>query len=127
MGHIYVDVEIGASRATRRVRMLVNTGATYTIIPPQFANEIGLVRNYFLPRALEASLVEDIRTEAVLADAVISDIEEEVLISDKLTGRLGIILEDVAEGIYALKADSDRRPRRSYPLRGGEASVKSSL
>ena len=127
MGHIYVDVEIGASRATRRVRMLVNTGATYTIIPPQFANEIGLVRNYFLPRALEASLVEDIRTEAVLADAVISDIEEEVLISDKLTGRLGIILEDVAEGIYALKADSDRRPRRSYSLRGGEASVKSSL
>ena len=76
----------------------------------------GLVRNYFLPRALEVSLVEeDIRTEAVLADAVISDIEEEALISDKLTGRLGIILEDVAEGIYALKADPDRRPRRSYP------------
>ena len=58
---------------------------------------------------------EDIRTEAVLADEVISDIEEEALISDKLTGRLGIILEDVAEGIYALKADPDRRPRRSHP------------
>ena len=36
-------------------------------------------------------------------------------------------IRHVAEGIYALKADSDRRPRRSYPLRGGEASVKSSL
>jgi len=76
----------------------------------------GLVRNYFLPGALEVSLVEeDIRTETVVADAVISDIEEEVLISDKLTGRLGIILEDVAEGIYALKADPSRRPRHSYP------------
>ena len=76
----------------------------------------GLVRNYFLPGALEVSLVEeDIRTETVVADAVISDIEEEVLISDKLTGRLGIILEDVAEGIYALKADPGRRPRHSYP------------
>ena len=76
----------------------------------------GLVRNYFLPRALEVSLVEeDIRTEAVVADAVISDIEEEVLISDKLTGRLGIILEDVGEGIYALKADPDRKLRRSHP------------
>ena len=29
----------------------------------------------------------------------VSDIEEEVLISDKLAGRLGIILEDIGEGI----------------------------
>ena len=44
MGHIYVNVEIKASRVARRVRMFVDTEATYTIIPPQLADEIDLVR-----------------------------------------------------------------------------------
>jgi len=138
---VRVKLRIRARSSGRDVETaaLVNSGFETTtpqlLIPRRLAEELGiwpdmalearivaygtaggLVRNYLLPRALEVSLVEeDIRTETVVADAVISDIEEEVLISDKLTGRLGIILEDVAEGIYALKADPDRRPRRSYP------------
>ena len=59
---------------------------------------------------------EDIRTKAVVADAVISDIGDGALTSDKLTGRLGVIFEGVvAEGIYALKADPGRRPRGPHP------------
>jgi len=55
MGHIHVDVVLRGARAARNVRMLVDTGATYTIIPPELADEIGLVRLPF-------------RTEVVLAD-----------------------------------------------------------
>ena len=42
-------------------------------------------------------------------------IEKEVLISDKLTGRLGIVFRNIAEGIYTLKANPDRKLRCSYP------------
>ena len=38
-------------------------------------------------------------------------IEEELLISDKLTRRLGIVFRNVAEGVYTLKADSDKKLR----------------
>jgi len=55
VGHIHVDVVLRGARAARAIRMLVDTGATYTIIPPGLADEIGLVRLPF-------------RTEVVLAD-----------------------------------------------------------
>ncbi|MEM0317433.1 MAG: hypothetical protein QXI35_08460 [Candidatus Nezhaarchaeales archaeon] len=75
----------------------------------------GVVRNYLIPNIVEVSIAEeDVQTKCT-ADLVISEIEEEVLISDKLAGRLGIVLEDVGEGLYSLKADPSRRIRSSYP------------
>lgn len=63
----------------------------------------GVVKNYLIPNIVEVSIVEEDVQSKCIADLVISEIEEEVLISDKLTGRLGIVLEDVGEGLYSLK------------------------
>ncbi|MEM1537700.1 MAG: hypothetical protein QXK12_00165 [Candidatus Nezhaarchaeales archaeon] len=75
----------------------------------------GAVKNYLIPGLVEVSVAEEDVKPKCVADVVISEIEEEVLISDKLAGKLGIILEDVSEGLFALKADPNRKIRSSYP------------
>ena len=69
LGHIHVDVEIRASRAARRVRMLVDTGATYAIMPPQLADEISLVR---LPFRVSVTLANGRQAEVEAGVAEIS-------------------------------------------------------
>ena len=40
VGHVYADARVFARRSAR-VRFLVDTGATYTIVPPSLAREVG--------------------------------------------------------------------------------------
>lgn len=44
MGHFYIDVELQGAKGTKAVRALVDTGATYTVISPELADEIGVVK-----------------------------------------------------------------------------------
>ena len=41
MGHVYHDVTVSASKS-KKVRMFVDTGASYSILPPSLAKEVGL-------------------------------------------------------------------------------------
>ena len=41
MGHVAVDAELTAAR-TERVRMLVDTGATYSVLPAYLAKRLGI-------------------------------------------------------------------------------------
>jgi hypothetical protein len=67
----------------------------------------GPVRNYLVRRALEVWLVAGDRTVGpVEADAMISSIEQEALISDQLGGALGIVILDL-RGKWRL-SDEDR-------------------
>ena len=50
---------------------------------------------------------------SVLSDLVISTIEDEILIGDKLAGRLGIVVYDFAEGIWRLRTDPETTRRGS--------------
>lgn len=80
-----------------------------------FGTVAGPTRLYVLPSSLYVSIVEDdVETETVLSDAVISEIEREVLISDYLAGLLGIAVEDFREGLWRLRSDGSNRVRRSY-------------
>ncbi|WP_143701302.1 hypothetical protein [Vulcanisaeta thermophila] len=75
----------------------------------------GPVRLYAVPRSIEVSVVEDdLETRPVTADALISEIEREVLISDYLAGLLGIIIEDAREGLWRLRDDKGNKLRRTY-------------
>mgnify|MGYP001773257820 CR=1 FL=1 len=81
-----------------------------------YATVAGPVRVYVLPSSLEVWLVEpDRETDKVVCDAVISDTEAEVLISDYLAGELGIIVEDFRKGIWRLSSDPPDKKRSSYP------------
>ncbi len=54
------------------------------------------LRNYLVPRALEVYAVTNDRVVgSVICDAMISGLEYEVLISDKLGGELGIAILDL--------------------------------
>jgi predicted aspartyl protease len=125
------------SGSTVETNALVNSGfetlRPQLLVPRRLAEKLGLwpgalekarystymtaggpVKNYVMPDAVSVSLVEeDLEPQNVDSDLVVSEVEEEVLISDKLTSRLCIIFEDAGEGVYSLKADPSRRQRRT--------------
>ncbi|RLG84456.1 MAG: hypothetical protein DRO39_07475 [Thermoprotei archaeon] len=56
----------------------------------------GPVRNYLVPNAAEVTVeTNDRRVGPVKCDIMISNLEQEVLISDKLGGELGIVILDL--------------------------------
>lgn len=75
----------------------------------------GPIRLYVLPSSLEVWIIEpDKETDKVVCDAIISDSEAEVLISDYLAGELGITVEDFRRGIWRLRSDPVDRKREGY-------------
>jgi len=54
VGHVYVDARVFARRRTV-ARFLVDTGATYTIVPPSLAREVGAAE---LPVKFRVSLAD---------------------------------------------------------------------
>ena len=116
---------------------LVNSGfETLTIkilIPKNLANELGLwpvpadasvvslessggeVGLYLIKNGVMVKLYgEDM--DFVMCDVLVSTIEREVLISDKLASALKIVLEDPGEGLRRLRTDPPDRLRRSEEL-----------
>ena len=72
----------------------------------------GPVRNYVLRDEILVKVKVEYDTQTVISDLVISTIENEVLIGDKLAGKLGIIVYDFAEGIWRLKSDLENIRRK---------------
>jgi len=118
---------------------LVNSGYETAepelLIPSSIARELGLIpnlppgsmiREYILadgsttklvkiPRAINVSIVEEDRIVGEIeTHVVISDKADEILISDKLAGRLGIVALDFAEGLWCFKDEIGRKIRKSY-------------
>jgi len=127
--------ETGASIETSA---LVNTGfetdSPQLLLPVGAARELGLwpppggalkaiydtaggpTSIWVCPRALAVKVVvEDRETPWVVADAIISTIEHELLVSDKLMGALGIAIEDGAEGLWRFRSEGLDKLRRSEP------------
>ncbi len=90
--------------------------------PPQGAFEStyetagGPLRTWVYPRGCRVKIVaEGAATVEAEADLVVSPIADEVLINDKLTGRLQIVLEDAGQGLWRLKQEPQTRLRQSEP------------
>lgn len=60
-------------------------------------------------------LAEGASSPEVVADAVISLLADEPLISDKLAGALQLAVEDFAEGLWRFRWEPPERARRSEP------------
>ena len=73
----------------------------------------GPVRNYVPRDEILVKVKVEYDTQTVISDLIISTIENEVLIGDKLAGKLGIIVYDFAEGIWRLKSDLENIRRKS--------------
>ncbi len=117
---------------------LVNSGFTtdrpQLIVPRRLAIQLGLwppppesfmvelgtaggpVRNYLVPNSIEVCIVEPDRSSSTITcDAIISHIEEEVLINDMLGEQLGIVLLGLASGKWRFIDDPPGKVRESYP------------
>jgi len=115
---------------------LVNSGyeaeTPQLLIPIHLARELGLwpppleaietvfstvggpIRVWIIRRAVKVKvLVEDVETEEVDADIVVSHLADEPLISDKLAGALKIAIEDPAEGLWRFRWEPKEKVRRT--------------
>ena len=54
MGHVYVDADVSWI-STERVHLLVDTGATYTLLPEDLVQRLGIAQS---PRAVRATLAD---------------------------------------------------------------------
>ena len=133
---VRVRLRVEGPRSAVETSGLVNSGyealTPQLLLPRRLAERIGLyplpesarvvemdspggpLRLVLVPRGVRVSLLAGDRVVGpVAADAVISDIEDEVLISDKLAEELGIVLIAIASGIWRLADDPPDTRRES--------------
>jgi len=74
----------------------------------------GPIRNYLLPNELEVSVItSDKEVGPILCDAIISYVEEEVLINDKLCDKLNIVILKAGAGLWKFVDDPVKLKRES--------------
>ena len=108
---------------TERPQVLIplNLARALSLWPPlenaylvEFGTAGGPVREYVVPNAVRIAVVtNDRETSEVTCDAVISHIEEEVIINDKLSEELGIVILAAGSGRWRFVDDDITRVRQS--------------
>jgi len=118
MGHLYQRVELAAVHE-EELTILVDTGATYSVIPPSLADRLGVSR---LPRKQTIILADGRRIEAEVGTVM-------VRIGDRSAATTVVIAEcdEPLLGVEALEAlglavdptTGSLRPTRTYTVRLG--------
>ena len=111
MGHVYQNVRLRAEKATT-VRMLVDTGATFSVIPASLARAVGIAR----PRRSVRVRLADGRRVRLGADVAILQINGReapatILVGDVDEPILGV------EALEALGLTVDPKRKRLSPSR----------
>ena len=74
------------------------------------------MRMYVLPSSTVVRIdEEDAESPRVVCDTLVSDTKVEVLVRDYLGGELGIVVEDLKQGLWRLKTYPPSKLRRSHP------------
>ena len=110
MGHIHQSVKLRANKSAR-VRMLVDTGATFSVIPDRLACAVGIKR---LPRSVAIRLADGRRVKLDSGVAIFRIDGREaptILVGDVAEPVLGV------ETLEALGLTVDPRRRRLTPSR----------
>jgi clan AA aspartic protease len=95
MGHVFVDVTLEAERSAT-IRMLVDTGATYSFVSETIVRDIGAPR---LPRSVRVTLADGTPKDCSVALAKIRLADREAAVT--------LVVGDVVEpllGVEALEA-----------------------
>jgi clan AA aspartic protease len=97
VGHIYTGVKFTGIRGENKLTVLVDTGATFSILPPQIADQIGVSK---LPRKIGLHLANSNCVEAeagsVLAEVKGREVPATVVI---LPGSESILGVETLEGL----------------------------
>ena len=116
-------VSTGFETETRQLLIPLPLARQLGLYPPppdaslvEFGTAGGPVRNYVIRDALEVSvLAGDREVGPVACDAVISGLEEEVLVNDKLGEALGLVLLALGSGKWRFADDPPEMVRSSEP------------
>ena len=115
-------VNTGYEAETPQILVPIPAAEALGAWPPQGAFEStyetagGPLRTWVYPRGCRVKIVaEGVAAVEAEADLVVSPIADEVLINDKLTGKLQIVLEDAGQGLWRLKQEPQNRLRQSEP------------
>ena len=133
---VRLRLRLRRGNVVKDVVALVNSGyeaeTPQLLIPIYLAKELGLwpppiesvetifstaggpLRVWIIRKAVKVKvLVEDVDTEEVDADIVVSHLVDEPLISDKLAGALKIAIEDLAEGLWRFRWEPKEKVRKT--------------
>ena len=116
-------VNSGFETETPQIVLPVRAAARLGLYPPpptvrvvELGTAEGPARMYLLTKAASISIiVEDREEKLIICDVLISPIEEEVLINDKLMDELGIMLVKAGQGIWRFIDDPSNVMRKSVP------------
>ena len=115
-------VNTGFETETPQLLLPLRLGSVLGLWPPpppeaqllEFGTAGGSVRNYVVPNSLEVWVLGGDRVVGpVISDAVISNVELEASINDKLAGALGIMILNPATGEWRFRDDDASVIRRS--------------
>ena len=123
MGHVYHRVELAAVHE-EELTILVDTGATYSLIAPALADRLGVAR---LPRKQTVILADGRRIEAEVGLVMVRVVDRSaattVIIADCDEPLLGVEALE-ALGLAVDPTTGSLRPTRAYTVRlGGVRSV----
>lgn len=115
----------GYESETPQVLLSIEAAEILNLWPPEksleetvFDTAGGPLRVWVASRAVKVKVVvEDIDMPFVEADAVISPIADEILLSDKMISELNIALEDPGRGYWRFTWEGKEVKRRSEPPR----------
>lgn len=117
MGHAYTIAYLEGTETGEEVRMLVDTGATYTTIPKDLAEKLGVLK---LPRRFKTTLADGREVEAeagaVLIELKGREVPTTVLIMECKEPLLGVETLE-ALGLKVNPETGELEPTRSYTLR----------
>jgi len=113
----------GYESETPQVLMPIRVAELLSLWPPTkdveesvFETAGGPLRVWIVPRAVKVKVVvPDVDTQHVDADAVVSPMADEVMLSDKMISELGLALEDVGRGYWRFSWEPKESTRRSEP------------
>jgi clan AA aspartic protease len=112
MGHVFVDAQLSWKRSAR-VRVLVDTGATHSVLPSDLADRLGVVRS---PRPIRVELAggshRSMRVGTVLVRLLGREAGDTALIA-----RPGAEAVLGVEALEALGLTVDPRSRKLKPSR----------
>lgn len=134
---VRVRLKVKAGEEILETIALANSGyeaeTPQILVPIEFARELGYwpprseietefetaggpLKVWIVPGGCNVQVItEDAESPIVEADLVISPLADEVLLSDKLIGKLQISLEDVGEGLWRFRWEPKERLRKTLP------------
>ena len=120
MGHIYVESTIEGSNGAKKVRLFVDTGSTFTLLPRTLAEELAVIQLPGRKQTIELADGSLKQYPVAIADIEVlgrKSVGERFLIAEVSEPILGVLTLE-ALGLAVDPVTAEVRPSRGWQARG---------